>query len=482
MTSRLMDKQVIVVGGGISGMAVAFHLLRKGIAVRLVERNKRPGGLIRSQREAGFLLEHAATCIFNFLPEVDLFCRSLGLDQHMVLRREAAKQRYLLKNGRPTAVPKTLPGFLTSKLISPMGKVRLLLEMFVPRGAEGGDQETVAEFITRRFGREFFEQTIEPYVSGTLAGDAERACLRSVFSQFAALEEEHGSVLKGAIIRKLKGVRTVDCEARVFSFFDGMAALTNAAAQKLATSFLPNRTVQGIEREGKQWSVFTTLADGVTESYAADAVVIATPAFVAGKLMQPLSQDLGMLLAGLTYAPMAISYLGLANKNVEHSLDGIGCLVPKREKDFNILGSLWPASLFAGRAPEGKALFMNYMGGVRRPGMVEKSDAELTDIALTDIRRIVKAHGTPEFAKVIRHKHALPQYNIGHRRFLADVENNLKLLPGLFITGNYLKGVSVRACISNAIETAEHCENLLKNSAKTSIHAVEHTEKIWQSR
>ena len=481
MISRLQDKQVVVIGGGVSGLAAAFQIMRKGIPVRVLESNARPGGLIRSERESGFLMEHAATCVFNFLPEVDLFCRSLGLDRTMVLRREAAKRRYLLKDGQPTPVPDTLSGFITTKLISPMGKIRMMMEPFIPRGPAGGDQETVAAFITRRFGREFFEQTIEPYVSGTLAGDAERACLRSVFTQFATLEEEQGSIVKGAVIRKLKGIRTTDCRARVFSFLNGMADLTDAAAQQLGEAFLPNQTVQAVERRGKQWYVSATGLDGRAESYAADAVVIATPAGIAGKLTRPLCKDLGMLLAGLTYAPMVISYLGFSNKQVEHCLDGIGCLIPKREKEFNLLGSLWPATLFEGRAPEGKALFMNYMGGVRKPGMVEKTDEALTDIGLTDIRRMTKARGTPDFSKVIRHRQALPQYNIGHRMFLAGLEDNLKRLPGLFLAGNYLKGVSVRACITNGIEISERVENLLINSSCTLLQPVVEAQGVRQT-
>ena len=463
MTLRLRNKQVVVIGGGISGLAAAFHIMRKGIRVRVLECAARPGGLVRSERQEGFLMEHAATCIFNFLPEVDLFCQSLGLDAEMALRRPAAKRRYLLKDGQLTPVPMTFLSFLGSRLISPMGKIRLTVEPFIPRGSQD-NWETVADFITRRFGREFYEQAIEPYVSGTLAGDAERACLRSVFKQLAILEEEHGSIVKGAMLRKWRGIRTVDCKARVFSFTQGMATLTDAVARQLGKDFLPGREVQSIERQGTRWCIEATQKGGGAETYTADAVVIATSATVAGKLTQPLSPDLGLLLSGLPYSPMAISYLGFRRQVVDHALDGIGCLVPHREKDFKLLGSLWPTTLFTQRAAKDNVLFMNYLGGARRPAMMKKTDAELTQISLNDTQRIIKTKETPIFSHVIRHKHALPQYNIGHPMFLSGLEDNLKHLPGLFLSGNYLNGVSIRACISNGIEIAQRVELLLKSS------------------
>ena len=475
MTIPFRDKRVIVIGGGISGLAAAFHILRQGIEVRVLESAARPGGLIRSERRDGFLLEHAATCIFNFLPDVDLFCRALGLDERMVDRREAAKRRYLIRDGRPVAVPMSGPGFLASRLLSPMGKLRLMLEPFVPRGAPDNDRESIAGFISRRFGREFYERTIEPYVSGTLAGDGERACLRSVFKQFASLEAEHGSIIRGAVVRRMRGIRSADCQARVFSFLDGMAMLTDAAATQLGAHFLPERPVQGIDRVGRRWQVTATRPDGTTETHEADAVVIATPADVAGGLTGPLRRDMGLLLGGITYAPMVVSYLGFSREQVAHDLDGIGCLAPKRERDFNILGSLWPTTLFDRRGPDGQALFMNYLGGARAAALTECSDDRLTDLSITDLRRMVGVRGEPHFSRIIRHRRALPQYNIGHQMFLTDLENNLRHLPGLFVTGNYLHGVSVRACISNGVGIAGRVAALLHNSGRDLAPPVLHS-------
>ncbi|MBF0368437.1 MAG: protoporphyrinogen oxidase [Magnetococcales bacterium] len=459
--TTLHANRVIVIGGGVSGLTTAFWLKQKGIDVVVLERAHRPGGLIQSRRESGFLLEHAATCVFNFLPEVDFFCQTLGLSSEMVFRQEAAKRRYLVKDGKPTSVPVTPAGFLTTNLLSFKAKLRLLMEPFIPRG--GGEGETVAQFISRRFGREVYERAIEPYVSGTLAGDGEQACLRSTFIQFGALEDEFGSILKGAMVRKVKGIRTSSCQARVFSFKEGMAALPGRVAQQLGEGFQSGCGVAGVERQGTRWTV-SYVQDGVSKTVDGDAVVVATPAGDAGRLLQSLSSSLHLLLSGRAYSPMAVTYLGFPRENIDHDLDGIGCLIPKRESEFKVVGSLWPATLFAHRAPQGQALFMNYMGGARDPGVLDRSDEELLARSQQDLKRLVGLKGEPTLAQVIRHDRALPRYDIGHQLFLKGIDESLKSLPGIFLTGNYLHGVSVRACISQGSEVADRVAALLKSS------------------
>ncbi|MEO5330975.1 MAG: protoporphyrinogen oxidase [Magnetococcus sp. YQC-5] len=465
MFNSLVQKRVVVIGGGISGLACAFQLRRKGINVRVLESSNRAGGVIRSERVDGFLLEHAATCLFNYLPEVDFFCRNLGLESEQVYRQEAARRRYLLRDGQPMPVPMDVGGFIRTGLISWRGKLRLLLEPFIPRGAVRGEQESVAGFISRRFGSEIYARAIEPYISGTLAGDGDRACLRSTFSQFAALEDDYGSILKGAVARKMRGMRSASCNARVFSFREGMSALPDAIVAHLGADFLPGRRVNGIERCGPRWEVEAQADDGVVERYEADAVLVATPAYAAALLLRGLSRDLGELLAGITYAPMVVTHLGYERSAVGHAMDGIGCLVPKCETGFDLLGSLWPGTLFAGRAPAGRVMFMNYLGGARSPGMLERSDDELLERSQENLHRMFGVSGQPVLTRITRHQRALPQYNLGHQMFLRDVENHLALLPGIFLAGNYLRGVSVRVSITQGEQMAERIKKVLQASS-----------------
>lgn len=463
MSHHDFQKRVIVIGGGISGLSTAFWLKQKGIDVRVLERSSRGGGLIRSEKVDGFLMDHAANCVFNYLPEVNFLCQTLGLNSSQVLRQEVARKRYLVKNGIPTPVPMKMKDFITSDLWSLKGKLRLLLEPFIPR-AENPDEETVSQFITRRFGREIFERSIEPYVAGTLSGDAEKSCVRSTFEQFSKMEDKYGSIIKGAIARKLKGVRT-SCAAQVFSFRDGMEELPAALISYLGDSFLNNCLVSNLDRVGRQWAVKAERG-GVEETFHADSVIIAAPAWAAASMVEPLSYNLSMLLGGIEYSRMASIFFGFDRKDVEHKLDGIGCLVPKVERGFNTLGSLWSSTLFEGRSPHGKVLFTNYMGGMRNRDILNWSDGDMISSSFDDLRRTVGIRNMPVMTRLVRHERALPQYNLGHQMFLERLEEELNLLPGLHITGNFMKGVSVRACISQGRETAHKVDDRLRNIQK----------------
>jgi len=454
---------VIIIGGGISGLSAAFWLKQEGIDFLMLERESRAGGLIKSERVNGYLLDHAANCVFNYLPEVNYLCQSLGLGSELILRQDEAKRRYLVKDGRPVQVPMDIKGLIGTDLWSLKGKLRLMAEPFIPRGPEAAE-ESVAQFISRRFGQEIFERSIEPYVAGTLAGDAEKACVKSTFSQFSSIEKEHGSILMGAMKRKLRGVRT-SCAARVFSFREGMESLTNGLAADLGTSLMSGACVEGIERAGTGWVVGADLS-GSKEIFKADSVIIATPAYESARLLGPLSVNLSATLRGIDYSPMAAVFLGFKRDMVDHPLDGIGCLFPKREKGFSTLGSLWSSTFFSGRSPEGEVLFTNYLGGARNPAIFSRSDDEVLSIAIDDLRRVAGIRGGPAFARLVRHARGLPQYNLGHKMILEKIDRELGLVPGLHITGNYLNGVSVRACIAQGKELAEKVAARLKETRR----------------
>ncbi len=459
--------KVIIVGGGISGLSTAFWLKQEGIDVLLLEREERAGGLIRSEFKDGYLLDHAANCVFNYLPEVNYLCQSLGLGPEQIARQEAAKKRYLIKDGLPTAVPMDLKGLITTNIWSLKGKARLLMEPFIPKGPKGAE-ESVAQFISRRFGQEIFERSIEPYVAGTLAGDAERACVKSTFSQFSAIEEEHGSILKGVIKRRFKGVRTA-CAAQVFSFKKGMGALTDGLAVHLGRSLLSGIAVESMERVGKEWAVSAEIS-GKKETLRAETIILATPAYETARLVKPLSDNIGTILGGIDYSPMAAAFFGFKREQVAHPLDGIGCLFPKKEKGFNTLGSLWSSTFFEGRSPDGEVLFTNYLGGARDPELLQKSDDEIISIAFEDLRRVAGVEGEPVLTRLVRHEKGLPQYNMGHQMFLEKLDEYLGVIPGLHLTGNYLRGISVRACISQGKEVAEKVAGQLKKGKRGLLH------------
>jgi len=431
-------RRVVVIGGGISGLSIAFWLRQKGCDVTVLERSERVGGIIRSERIQGYTIDHAANCLMNFLPEVNHLIETVGLAGEQVFRNPTANKRYLLKDGKPRAVPLTPKEMLSSSFWPWKAKLRMAMEAFIP-ASDIGSEETVADFIRRRFGHELLEQAIDPFVAGTLSGDPEQACIQSVMPKFYEMEKRHGSVIRGLLAAKLAGVHA-HYPRQLFSFKKGMEALPSAIGRYLGDRVKTGIAVETIERVGRQWIL--TAAHGV-EEIRADAVVVATPAAVAARLIEPLSDVIAGQLKSVPYAPIAVLTLGFPTHAIHHQMDGMGCLIPAREKK-NILGLFWNSSLFVHRAPDDHVLVTCYAGGMRNPEMLEHDDERLVDLAMVDLHNMMEIHGDPEFVRVIRHAKGLPQYHLGHPQRLTTIDEQLRLLPGLYLSGNYLDGVSVR--------------------------------------
>ena len=441
---------VAVIGAGISGLSAAFWLLQNNIDIIVLEQADRPGGVIRSENIDGYLVDRAANCLLNYLPEVNILCDAVGIRDEQIYRSPVAKNRYLLKDDQPVPMPQDPAGFITTNLLSLRGKARLLSEPLIPR-VHAEKEETVSEFVARRLGQEVLEQVMEPFIGGTYAGDPGSLCARSTLPMLHSLEQRYGSLIIGAFIRRLKGSRT-SCPMHLFSFHRGMETITKAIVQYLGGRFMPRSRVTGIEPKGNSWQVIVE-GDNPSFTYQADAVVITTPSVEAAKLISPIDPEGSELLKGIEYPPLAVVYTGFKRDAVKHPLDGIGCMVPSRE-GYSILGTLWNSTLFDGRAPEGMVAMTNYVGGRRHPGIVEESDERILDRTLTDLQHMLGVKGTPDFVSITRYKKALPQYGIGHQDILKHIEDTPDRIPGLYIAGNYLRGISVRDCISNGAKLA----------------------------
>jgi len=455
--SVLGHRHVAVIGGGISGLSVAFWLHQQGCRVSVLEGNNRVGGIIRSEQIGGYTIDHAANCLMNFLPEVNHLIETVGMAGERILRSPGANKRYLLKQGMPQAVPLMPKEIFTSSFWSWKAKLGMIMEPFIAASASE-NEETVADFIRRRFGRELLEQAIDPFVAGTLSGDPELACIQSVLPQLYKMEQQYGSVIRGMLAAKRAGSHS-HYPRQLCSFKDGMEALPAAISRYLGDRVRTGIRVQSVERTGKQWAL--TLAHvkdyentQSIEKIEVNDIIIATPAEAAAKLVEPVSALLAGQLKGIPYAPMAVLTLGFRAQDIRHPMDGMGCLIPAREKK-NILGMFWNSSLFANRAPAGHALVTCYLGGLRNPDMLAHDDEQLISLAMADLHNMVDIHGEPEFVRVIRHEKGLPQYHLGHQQRLTTIEAQLRLLPGLYLSGNYLNGVSVRDRIAQGKVLAE---------------------------
>ncbi len=433
------DVDVLVVGGGISGLATAWWLQREALTVELWERDACPGGKIRTDAAGGYVSEQAAALMMNFRPEVTQLLAESGLDAAKAPRSGAAACRYLVEQGRLVAVPTTMGALLGSPLWSARGRLRVLLEPFIPRGGHAG--ETVSEFVIRRFGRELLEKAMEPFVSGPLASDPDRANAHAVLPRLTALERRYGSVALGVVLHKLLGRRT-GCPAETFSFEGGMATLGRVLASAPGIRVRAGRVATELERRADGWRV-TGSDRGSERTVRARQVVLSVPAPAAADLLAPLDGELAGLLLGIEYAPLVVVHLGLPRPAIGHPLDGAGFLAPRRE-GLLLNGNLWMSSLFPGRAPEGHALLTSYLGGARRPQAFDWDEERAISTVLATLEPLLNIKGTPAMARIHRHRSALPLYHGDYPGRLAAIDARLAPLPGLHLVANYRGGVSVR--------------------------------------
>jgi protoporphyrinogen/coproporphyrinogen III oxidase len=459
----MSDVDVLVVGGGISGLSVATSLVHKGLSVELWESSQRAGGKIETHSDTdGYVTERAANLVANFRPEVNRFIEQSNLVAKKAIPAPVAR-RYLIKDDKLVAVPTKLAAMITSPIWSVRGKARLLAEPFVRKG--GRDDETVSEFITRRLGLEVLQKAMDPYVSGVLASDPDRANARSVLPRMTALEQQYGSLTLGILAHKILRRRT-SVPNESFSFEGGMSTLVQSLVNDPRIQFRPAHSAMELTRRRSHWRV-TGSAAGKEISVRARQVVLSVPANIASQLLSPLDQDLAQFLRGIQYTPMAVVHTGFDRRAVGHPMDGTGFLIPRRP-GVAATGCLWMSSLFQGCAPEGRILFTNYLGGARLPEAAEWDDARSIDEILKVITPLMNIDREPEMVRIFRHQQALPLYYGDYYARMSSVTDRLRRLPGLHLEANYRGGVSVRDRIVRAYFAAETIANELAQSGRPS--------------
>jgi oxygen-dependent protoporphyrinogen oxidase len=439
----------LVVGAGISGLTAAYRLQRAGRSVQVLDAAARPGGVIGSERRDGCLFERGPNSALDTTPLIGELVAELGLGTQLQFASKTADTRYVVRNGRLTALPTSPGAFFTTPLFSASAKLALLREVFVA-AAPAESEESIAAFVRRRLGSEFLDYAIDPFVAGIYAGDPEAISVRAAFPKLHALEQRYGSLIRGQILGARERRRQKEAAkntAKSFSFAQGMQQLTDALAAALAGLQLQARAVR-IERDAA--GVFTLQAEqaGVLRRWRARALVLAVPADAAAALLQPHCADAAAALQAIAYAPVATVASAYAAADVGHALDGFGCLVPRKEAR-RVLGVLFSSSMFGGRAPAGTALLTTFVGGQRRPELAALGEGEIADLAQQEHTALLGARGRPAFQVVTRWPRAIPQYTLGHLGRVARAEAARQQLPGLFFCANWTGGVSVGDCIRN---------------------------------
>ena len=449
-----LDADVIVVGAGISGLAIAFELQRRGLAVEVLEAASRGGGVIGTVHRDGALFETGPNSALDSAPAINELLVALHIRDQRIEASAVAATRFIVRAGRLVPLP-TSPGALfMSPAFTPGAKFRLWREPFTAPAPADVD-ESIADFARRRFGAEILEYAVDPFVAGVYAGDPERISMAAAFPRIHALEQKYGSVIRGQIQAARERRRNAHHAAGPvgsFSFRDGMQTLTDALARAVS-GIAFGTEVDRLERTEGGWRVAGT-RDGQPFARTARRIVLATPASVSAHLVRELAPDAAQALSAIPYAAVAIVASAYRRDDIAHSLAGFGFLVPKREQR-KILGTLFSSSMFEGRAPADTALLTSFVGGMRHPDLAAKSDDELNAIVHSELQALLGASNVPQWTALTRWTRAIPQYNLGHRERIQAVENAERALPGLTFCANYRGGVSVGDRIQAARAMAE---------------------------
>jgi protoporphyrinogen/coproporphyrinogen III oxidase len=447
---------VLVIGGGISGLACAWNLKRQGLPVLLAERSERFGGLIDVVEKDGFRFDIGPQSFLGTRPVLDLV-EELGLAEELV-RANPRAPRYILRAKKLVRAPLGPGALLRTPLIGWRTKLRLVAEAFRRSYPPEGD-ESIADFVRRKFGQDLLVNLVAPFVSGIYAGDPEKLSLESTFPAVRRLEERYGSVLRGVIKSQSAGGSG---RASLCNFRSGIVALPAALAAGLASSARSGLEITSLRRRAAgETPVFDVTSNdrGVARSFAASAVVIATPAYSASRLLAGVEPRFGEWLPRIEFVPVAEVAAGyraaqISNRRARPSAGGFGFLVPRTE-GLQMLGTVWNSSLFPGRAPEGAASFTSFLGGATEPEIKRRPDEEITATACAELASALGIDGPPVITHLASWEAALPQFNLGHTRIREELRALCDATPGVFLAGNYLAGPSIGSCIEQAGRTAQ---------------------------
>jgi oxygen-dependent protoporphyrinogen oxidase len=450
--------RVAIVGGGIAGIAAALRAVERGAAVRLLEAGPRLGGAIGTVRQDGFAIETGADSFITEKPWALDLCNRLGIAGDLVGTRENDARTHVARGDRLHALP---DGFLLlaptslgplarSSLFTWMGKLRMGLDLVLPRGPHDRD-ESLADFVRRRLGREALERVGDPLVSGIYTGDPERLSVAATMPRFRELEAQHRSIILG--LRRSGQARRGVAGARYGLFVAhraGMGALVDALAARLPDSVVQLGTrVERLDRTPDGWR----LAVGNT-TVESDAVVLACPAYVSADLVRSCDAALADTLGSIAHASSAIVTLAVRSRDLPRGLPGFGFVVPAVDRR-DILACTFSSRKWAGRAPDGFELLRTFVGGVRRPEMVERDDAALIAVVRAELRRYVGLTSEPVLARVDRWRRAMPQYEVGHGVRLETIDARVATLPRLALAGNAYRGIGIPDCVRSGEAAAE---------------------------
>lgn len=420
----------LIVGAGISGLTLAWSLLKRGHQVHVWEARDQPGGAIQSIHKDGYLIEAGPNSLQNTDSRIGELISELDLTPEYLAADRAAARRYILLDGKPVATPSSPFSAITTPLLSFGAKLRILREPWIPKRTDESI-ESLGDMVRRRLGPEPLENLINPMVGGIYAGNPDQLAVKYAFPKLWNLEQEYGSFIRGAFRKKAAGPKT-----EIISFRNGLQSLPHRISEQLGDRVRFNHPLESLERVGSHW---------MANHQAFDEIVLTSPPhhWPESALFSSVPE--------LPYAPVISLSLGFAVEDVRHPIDGFGLLIPEKEKR-NLLGVLFPSAIFPGRVPKGHHLLTCFVGGSRQPLLTMKSDDEILAIAMDDLRSMLGVIGTPTVIHLTRWERAIPQYGLAFGQFLNALEALEHNHPGLRFVGNFRTGIGLDKCIIAGLE------------------------------
>ena len=457
MSGNSNRKRAIVVGGGVTGLAACYRLRREAarrdipLDVTLLEATARVGGVIRTEHRDGFLLEHGPDAFISTKPAAKALCEELGIADQFIGTNPKVRRSFVVRQGELHPVPEGFylmaPGsfkpFLKSPLFSWHGKLRMAMELFIPRRGRDVD-EAVAHFVRRRLGTEAFIRIAQPMIGGIYTSDAENLSLQATFPRFLEMENTHGSIIKALRAQKKQAAETNQGTSGpryslFLSFESGMQTLIDTLTEVVSDCIKLDARVEHIQHtRDTGWRV--SLANG--EVLSSELLCVALPALQAGTLVENVSIPLAAQISAIPYASSATVNLAFRRADVAHPLDGMGFVVPAAE-NLSIIGCSFSSVKFEGRAPTEHVLLRAFVGEPKS----KQSEGELMELCQADLTPILGIKNVPQFAVVSKHPRAMAQYQVGHQEVVSTAERLASELPGFAIAGNGYHGVGIPDCI-----------------------------------
>lgn len=459
-------KRIAIVGGGIAGLSTAFYLQQaraRGteIEYRLFEAAPRLGGVMITDRVDGCLVEAGPDSFISEKPWAAQLCRDLGIDGQLLGSNDAARQTFILVRGRLVPLPDGLMFLVPTKvmptLLSPLfslgTKLRMAREFLFPPPPMTGD-ESVAQFVTRHFGPEMVDRLADPLLSGVYGGAAGALSVRAVLPRFVDMEKNHRSLGRASLALRKKMAAYRNSPSAPKSIFtsleNGMQQLVDAVAARLdRDAVLTSAPVRSARYDMGRWMV--EHADG--SLFAADAIVLALPAYVSAGLLRSSSAALAAELDQIAYTSSVTVALAYDMAQLNVPLEGFGFLVPRAENK-QVLACTFVHNKFPHRAPEGRALLRVFIGGENAERALAQEDGEVVATVRRELREILGLTAAPLFTRVYRWRRSMAQYGPGHLERMQRIEAARAQLPGLVLAGNAYRGIGVPDCVRTGIDAA----------------------------